>query len=88
MKIKEGYLLRKIADTHIVVPTEGRVIEFKGMMVLNSVSAKIWEFMTVDRKYDEIINFVLSTYEIDHQTASRDLNVLLEKMKDNGVLAQ
>ncbi len=31
MKIKEGYLVREIANCYIVVPVGERVIEFKGL---------------------------------------------------------
>ena len=86
MKIKDGYLLRTIADTHIVVPVAERVIEFKGMMILNDVSANIWEFMADDREYDDILAFILSTYEVDRETAQKDLDALLKRMEESGVL--
>jgi len=88
MKIKDGFLLRTIAGTHIVVPVEDRVIEFKGMMVLNDISAKIWGFMDVDREYDDIVDFVLSEYETDSETVKKDLDALLQKMENSGVLVK
>jgi len=88
MKIKDGYLLRTIAGTHIVVPVAERVIEFKGMMVLNDISAKIWEFLSDDRSYDEIVSHVLSIYETDEATVKKDLDDLLKKMDENGVLVK
>ena len=86
MKIKEGYILRTIADTHIVVPVAERVIDFKGMITLNDVSAMLWDFMQVDRGYDDILEHILSTYEIDRETAANDLDELLDQMESGGVL--
>ncbi|MCL2252964.1 MAG: PqqD family protein [Lachnospiraceae bacterium] len=86
MKIKDGYLLRTIADTNIVVPVSERVIEFKGMITLNDVSADIWRFLETDREYDEVIDYMISEYNIDRDTASKDLKALLKHMEDSGVL--
>lgn len=88
MRIKDGFLLRTIAGTNIVVPIAETVIDFKGMMILNDVSAKIWKFIEVDREYGEIVDFMLSTYEVDYETVKNDIDILLKKMEDNGVLVQ
>ena len=86
MKIKDGYLLREIADTYIVVPIAERVAEFKGMMTLNAVAAEVWGFLKTDRSYEEILGHVLSVYDIDEKTADEDLKKLLKQMESSGVL--
>jgi len=86
MKIKEGYLLRTIADTNIVVPVAERVIDFKGMIVLNDSTAAIWRFMEKGREYGEIVDYMISTYDIDKETAQKDLNAWLKQMEDRGIL--
>ena len=86
MKIKDGYLLRKIADTNIVVPVAERVIDFKGMILLNDVSACIWEFLSEDREYADIIDHVVSIYDVGRDTAGRDLDVFINQMETGGVL--
>jgi len=86
MKIKGGFLLREIAGTQIVVPIGERVIDFKGMMILNDVSATVWSFMSEDRTFDDILGFILETYEVDRLTAKGDLTRLIEQMEESGVL--
>ena len=86
MKIRDGFILRTIADTHIVVPVADRVIEFKGMITLNDVSVEIWNFLQIDRSYDDVLEYMLSIYEIDRETAANDLNELLDQMVNGGVL--
>ena len=86
MKIKEGFLLREIAETHIVVPIGERVIDFKGMMVLNSVSADVCFFISEHRSYEEVVEYILETYDVDRQTAESDLNDLIERMEASGVI--
>ena len=86
MKIKDGFLLREIADTHVVIPIAERVIDFKGMMILNDVSASVWEFMGEHRTHDEILDHILDSYEVDKETAENDLYGLLDQMEASGVL--
>jgi hypothetical protein len=86
MKIKDGFLLRKVAGTNIVVPIAGRVIEFKGMITLNDVSADIWQFLKEEKSYEETVEYLISGYGIDRQTAETDLNGLLKQLTDGGVL--
>jgi len=86
MKIKDGYLLRTIADTNIVVPVSERVIEFKGMITLNDVSADIWRFLETEREYDEIVGYMMAEYGINKETAEEDLSGLLAQMEKSGLL--
>jgi len=86
MKIKSGYLLRTIADTNIVVPISERVIEFKGLITLNDVSADIWRFLETDKSFSDIVTYMTNEYNIDKQTAEIDLKILLKQMEDNGLL--
>lgn len=87
MKIKDGYLLRTIADTNIVVPVSERVIEFKGMITLNDVSADIWRFLETEREYDEVVDYMMTEYGISKETATEDFSALLAQMEQSGVLA-
>jgi len=86
MKIKDGYVLRRIADENIVVAAGERVKEFGGMMTLNSISAILWEFLQQDRTFDDLLVYILSIYDIDEDTAEGDIKKLLTQMESIGVL--
>ena len=86
MKIKDGFLLRTIADTHIVVPVAERVIEFKGMVILNDVSAHIWRFLETERERSDVADYLVASYGIDKATAEKDSEMLLKQMEEGGFL--
>lgn len=88
MKIRKGYLVREIADCHIVVPIGERVIEFKGIMTLNDTGHFIWKCLTEDRSYPQILSSILDEYEIDEATAKADLDEFLIKAREIGVLEE
>ena len=86
MKIKNDFLLREIAETHIVVPIGGRVIDFKGMMMLNEIGSFIWSKLQDERTFDEVLESILEEYEIDADAAKADLEEFLALVKKNGAL--
>ena len=88
MRIKSGFLLREIAGTHIVVPIGERVIDFKGMMMLNDLGEFIWEELQNDRTFDDILDSILESYEVDTDTARADLEEFLVRMRKNGALEE
>ena len=88
MKIKDGFLLREIANTPVLVPVAERVIDFKGMMVLGGVSPAIVEFIKEHRTREEILEHILGEFDIDRDTAENDLAVLLDRMEAVGIMEQ
>ena len=88
MKIKDGFLLREIADCHIVVPVGSRVIDFKGLMTLNDTGYFIWNHLIEDNTYERLLDSMLQEYEVDEDTAKKDLIEFLNKAKESGVLEE
>ena len=86
MKIKDGFLLREIAGTQIVVPIAERVIEFKGMMTLNDHGLFVWNMLQNECTFDDILNSILDEYDIDDETAKADLEEFLAHIRKNGAL--
>jgi len=88
MKIRDGFIFRSIADKKVVVPVDERVIGFLGVMTLNDISARIWDFLQEDRTFDEVLAYILSIYDIDEETAGSDLKKLLARLEQSGVFEQ
>jgi hypothetical protein len=86
MKIKDGYLLREIADCCIVVPIGERVIDFKGMMTLNETGAFLWKNLSNDISHEQLLQNFIEEYEVDKETAKTDLHDFLCVARKNGVL--
>ena len=45
MKIKEGFVLRRVGDNHIVVPVGTRAVDFRCIITLNETGAFIWNVL-------------------------------------------
>ena len=43
MKAKSGFILRNVVDEYILMPTGDNIGKFNGTILLNEVSALVWE---------------------------------------------
>ena len=87
MKIKNGFVLREVADSFVVMNIGGE-LAFNGMITLNEVGAFIWKAIENGDKIEEIAKKITLEYEIDYETALSDANVFINKMNEVGVLEQ
>lgn len=86
MKIKEGFMLRNVADNYIVVPVGKASLEFKGLINLNGVGAFIWECLEKETTIEEVIDKVIQEYGIDSELAKRDVNNFINKLVEAKLL--
>ena len=86
MKIKEGFMLREVADNFVVVPVGNASIEFKGLINLNSVGAFIWKCLESDTTIEEVADKLAKEYAIDEQLALHDTEVFISKLKEAHLL--
>ncbi len=86
MKAKSGFILRNIVEEYIVIPTGDTINEFKGTLLLNELSAFIWEKLQAPVTRDELLAAILNEYDVEEQQAAADLDALLEKLRGYDML--
>lgn len=86
MKIKDGFILRKFADKYLSVAVGDAADEFNVLITLNETGAFVWDLMQEDVSYDFVIEQMLENYEVDRETAIRDLDEFLEKTRSAGLI--
>lgn len=86
MKIKDGFVLKAIADSNIVVPLGSNVIDFSAIIKLSDTGAFLWNALECERELDELVDMLLSEYDIDRDTAAHDVSAFVQKLKDNNLL--
>lgn len=88
MKINEEYMLRNIAGDRVIVPTGEASRYFNGLITLNGVGAFIWENVEKAGSREKLINMVLEHYEVDEETAGKDVNGFLDMLKQYDILLE
>ena len=86
MKAKDGFVLRNVVDEQILMPVGDNIAQFNGTVLMNDVSAFVWEKLQQPTTKEELLQAVLNEFEVDEETASRDLDELLEKFAGLGIL--
>jgi hypothetical protein len=86
VKIKDGFMLREIAGSWVVIPLGQRVVEFNGMISLNESSVLLWNKLEKGATIDELVQAILSEYDIDEETARADVEEFVKLIKENYLL--
>lgn len=87
MKVKQGFLLREIADSWVVVPVGQRVVEFNGLMSLSESGALLWKRLEQEVRDDnELIHLLTGTYEVEEELAGVDVREFISNLKEKGFL--
>lgn len=82
MRIKDGFVLRNVVDEYIVMPTGENIARFSGAVILNEVSAFVFEQMKKPISGEDLLAAVLSQFDTDEQTARADLEELLATFRE------
>lgn len=88
MKIKDTFILRNIAGSNIVLPSGTSSESFSGMMTLNETGVFLWNTLQKDISIDELINAMLSEYNVSADQAKEDAYEFVKSLRSAGVLEE
>lgn len=86
MEIKKSFLLRNVANTNIIVPVAQDALQFKGMLSLNETGAFLWKCLEKPCTREELLEDFLAEYDVERETAEKDVDEFLEKVRSYGAL--
>ena len=87
MKIRDGFILKSVAGKNIVVSV-GAEVNFNGMLTLNDTGVFFWELLQSEITKEEMLKKITAEYDIDEETASRDIDSFTEKLRSSGILEE
>ena len=83
MKIKEGYVLREVAGSVVVVPAGERSKEFNGMINLNESGKVLWKRAESEFDSEALVETLLSVYDVSREQAANDVERFINILKEN-----
>lgn len=86
MKIKEDFILRKVADSYVVVPVNNLSLDFNGIINLNETGAFLFKILQEGAEREELIQKMLDEYDVTPQIAEKDIDVFIEKVRSADIL--
>lgn len=88
MKIKKGFAKREIAGSVVVVPVGKVSRDFNGMITLNGSASFIWDCFCNDITKEDAVRMLTQEYDVDAETAKRDIDAFIEKLKSNNLIEE
>lgn len=88
MKTKNGFVLREIVGEHIVMPTGENINKFEGALVLNEVSAFLWENLNAPICKDDLLALLLAEFDVEEAVAAQDLDHFLDQLRSHNLLEE
>ncbi len=86
MKLKDGFLLKTVAGSKIVVPVGETSVSFNGVITLSGSAAFLWEKLQVGATEAELLDALLAEYNVERDFAAADLKRFIEKLQSAGML--
>lgn len=86
MKVKDGFILRKVGKQHVVAATGTASRDFNGMMRLNDSAAFVFGLLQTETTEASLVSSLMAEYAVEEPRARADISAFLEKLKEAGAL--
>ncbi len=86
LRIADGFILREIADTWVVIPTGSKLVEFNGIINLSESGALLWNTLKDGACEDELVSLITREYQISEKEALDDVQQFVSELKQKGLL--
>ena len=87
MKIKEGLVLRQVADIHVVLPIGRSCLNFDGMIRLNQTGVMLWNMMMErDMTSEELADGLAAKFDVPREEALRDVKEYIDILMQAGCI--
>ena len=84
MKIKQGFMLRKVAGNPVVVAIGPAAETLRGIIKLNDSGAMMWEKLKAGAEKEDLIQALVEKYEISAEQAAADVDAFVASLQDIG----
>lgn len=88
MKIKEGFILKDVAGSKIVIATGEQRMNFNGVITFNEVGADVFNLLDGNNSVEDIVAKVSSDYNAPREVVKADVEKLIEKMKKHNLIEE
>lgn len=88
MRIKDGFVMRDVMGQSVVVATGEANKTFSGMIKLNETGKIVWESIAEGMSRDEIVDSIISEFDVDKTRAEAGVNTFVNDMIEKGFIEE
>lgn len=87
MKIKDGFVLNKVAGKFMIIPVGENFIDFSSVITTNETGAFIWNLLLTPKNKDELLNALISEFEgASAEDISADIDEFISALNEYNIL--
>ena len=89
MKIKNGFVLKEMSKDsgiNIVVAVGEASKKLNGYLTLNESGVIIWKTLLNGASVEDVVNAILSEYEVPYEIAKKDVELVIENLRKIGAI--
>ena len=86
MKIKKGFITKKVAGDIIVIPAEQALVDFKAVITLNETGAFLWELLNEEQTKESLLEKMAQEDDGDKELMLADIEEFLSVLEEKGLL--
>jgi dissimilatory sulfite reductase (desulfoviridin) alpha/beta subunit len=86
MKVREGFIKKKMGTQAVVIAIGSASKIFNGMVKLNETGELMWDKLVEGTTREELIAAILEVYEVEEELAQKDVDRFIEILKKPGII--
>lgn len=86
MEIKKKVFLRTVSGMDMLIPVGDTVKDYNGIFTLSPTAATAFRAIEKGCDKDGIINAVLDEFDVDRETAEKDVEEFLNMLRQYGII--
>lgn len=84
MKVKEGFVLRDVAGSAMVIAVGEASKSFQGMVRLNDTGKEIWKYVENGMSEEQIVAAMKEKYDVSEDKLKNDVHEMIQRMVKAG----
>ena len=88
MRRNPDFLLRRVADSVVVVPVGPATATFPGMITLNDTGAYLWELLEQEQTVETLTAAMTDRYDVEQALARKDVEAFVGRLIPTGAILE
>lgn len=88
MKVSNQFIMRTIADEHLLIPVGEAAISVKGLIALSESGALLYEKLKGGCSQADLMAALMAEYEVSEDVAVQDVEAFLNQMRELNMLVE
>ena len=86
MKIRDGFILRRVASSYMALPTEEPIGQKRSVLTLSGSGAFLWRILEKGTTEQELLEALMSEYDVSQEVAKEDISAFLKALSEQNLL--